>query len=302
MYYNVTFNYRNIRKIGSHCKLHYEQIGPILKLDREHFDEKDNWYRVDNLLQYFKQRNDSRIFGELLSDEILKLHGFQTAQYQVVSLDDNIGLLSPNIQKEGYRYESVATLKRLFPAFSDPFYSDSRKVTIKKIIDFLKQNNPDSEVLIEEIIRKYIIDWFTSQLDYNIRNMTFEISPEGIIRLAPIIDSESAFGATKKGINLQSENIWIPAIPANDPTFKTGPYKEDNFDANILFLLFEYPEIVYGILTEFVNTNYNGLLNKYKQSNNTFSAMTLPDKAISHLDQYFYERQEESEEMRNIIR
>ena len=105
MYYDVSFNPKNIRKLNNKLKLNYEQVGLILGIDKEHFEEKDNWYLIDGAMQYFKKRNDSRIIGELLSDEVLRMHGFVPASYEITNLDDDFGLLSPNIHKEGYRYE-----------------------------------------------------------------------------------------------------------------------------------------------------------------------------------------------------
>ena len=199
MYYDISFNPKAIRKLNNKTKLSYKKVGPVLGIDKQHFLEKDNWYLIDGAMQYFKNRQDSRIIGELLSDEILRMHGFVPATYELANLNDNFGLLSSNIHKEGYRYESVATLHKLFPEFRYT-YNHSRNITLKGIIDFIGDNVPNGEELKTQIIRKYVVDWFTNQLDDNIRNMVFEQNPEGEIHLAKIIDSESSFGATKKGI------------------------------------------------------------------------------------------------------
>ena len=299
MYYKISFNEKKIRNVTSRSKLQYEQIGSILGIDKEHFDEKDNWYYIDGLMQYFKQREDSRILGELLSCEILRMHGFIPATYEIISLDGKIGLISQNIHKEGFRYESVATLHKIFPGFLSKYYSDSRKVTLKKIFEFIDNNVPNSIEIKYQIIRKYLIDWFTNQLDYNIRNMTFEIDNNNNLNLSRIIDSESSFCATKNGINTDLSKIWIPAIPAEDETFRIGPYKIDEYDANIMWLVVEYNDIVMPLLKEFTDTNYDNIIRRYKESEHS-DAITIEDKGLDFLKSYVEEKQQESENFKKI--
>lgn len=299
MYYDITFNERKLRKIDSKCKLTYEQVGPILGIDREHFQEKDNWYKIDAVMQYFKQRGDSRVVGELLSGRILSMHGFETASYEVVMLGDKVGMISPNVHKEGYRYESLATLHRLYPNFSNLYYTDTKRVTLKKIIELLKINVPNSEEVIYQLIRKYVMDWFTNQLDDNVRNLTFELDPEGHLQLAKIIDSESSFGATKKGINTEMNEIWIPAIPYQDELFKTMPTKEDGMDVNIVYLMLDYPEIVMPLLEQLIDTNYDVLIELFRKSPYD-SKFYLPDGGVDFLKAFVNSRQDEAYRMHNL--
>ena len=298
MYYDISFNPKAIRKLNNKTKLSYKKVGPVLGIDKQHFLEKDNWYLIDGAMQYFKNRQDSRIIGELLSDEILRMHGFVPATYELANLNDNFGLLSPNIHKEGYRYESVATLHKLFPEFRYT-YNHSRNITLKGIIDFIGDNVPNGEELKTQIIRKYVVDWFTNQLDDNIRNMVFEQNLEGEIHLAKIIDSESSFGATKQGINSEMSNIWVPAIPYEDVNFRTGPYKtNDGGDINILGLLIDYPEVVIPLLGEFTDTNYDRVINKYKKSNT--SGIYIPEPGVDFIKSFVESRQEESHKISTL--
>ena len=298
MYYDVTFCPRNIRKLNNKRKLSYEQVGKIIGIDKEHFEEKDNWYLVDGAIQYFKSRGDTRILGELLSDEVLRMHGFVPASYELSSMDDKIGLLSPNIHKEGYRYESIATLHKLFPEFRYT-YRHNTDITLNKLLEFIISSVPNGKELAEEVIRKYTVDWFTHQLDDNIRNMVFEQNPKGNIHLAKIIDSESSFGVTKRGIKSELDPIWIPAIPYEDLKFRTGPYKtEDGFDVNILGMLIDYPETVIPLLNDFTDTNYDIAINKYKKDNPT--GLHLPQQGIDFLKGLVDSKQEEASKMSRL--
>ncbi len=295
MYYNITFNKKRITELSRLRKVTYAEAGKLLGIDREHFDEKNNWYRIDGVLQYFKQRGDARVLGELLSDAVLHMHGFETASYRLVTLNGAQGLLSPNVHKDGYRYESLATLHHIYPQFGNPYYTASTSVTLKKImelIDSVSANNPE---LKTQIIRKYVIDWFTHQLDDNIRNLTFEQGPDGKLRLAPIIDSESSFAATKQGIDSRYNKIWVPAIPVEDPEFRTGPITLDGLDANIIALLWEYPETVKKILDEIINSNYIPIINEFQKR--AGNGVGLESEGIDFLKRFVESKQEEASKM-----
>lgn len=292
MYYNITFNKKRIAELNGLKKVTYAEAGKLLGIDREHFDEKNNWYKVNGVLQYFKQRGDARVLGEFLSDAVLHMHGFETASYRLVSMDGATGLLSPNIHRDGYKYESLATLHRLYPQFGNPYYTASTSVTLKKIIELIESVTPNNQELKTQIIRKYVIDWFTHQLDNNIRNLTFEQGPDGKLRLAPIIDSESSFAATKNGIDSKYNKIWVPAIPFDDPEFRTGPMTLDGLDANIISLLWEYPEIVKGILDEIINNNYTPIINEFQKR--AGGAVGIESEGIDFLKRFVEAKQEEA--------
>jgi len=298
MYYDITFNRRKLKQISASQRVAYEQIGPVLGIDREHFEEKNNWYKIDGLLQYFKQREDSRVLGELLSDAVLKMHGFETASYSVSELNGVRGLLSPNVHKEGYRYESVATLHRIYPDFGNPYYSDSRRVTLKRIFEFLNSVDSDNQEIKVQIIRKYVIDWFTHQLDDNIRNLTFEQASDGKLRLATIIDSESSFAATKKGINTDFNRIWVPAIPYEDSEFSSGPSTIDGLDLNIISLLVEYPEIVKTILEEIINNDYEPIIVEFQKKAD--NGVYVSSDAIDFLKRFVEAKQQEANKINRI--
>ena len=91
MYYDISFNPKAIRKLNNKTKLSYKKVGPVLGIDKQHFLEKDNWYLIDGAMQYFKNRQDSRIIGELLSDEILRMHGytnyFQNSDIHIITVE-----------------------------------------------------------------------------------------------------------------------------------------------------------------------------------------------------------------------
>ena len=293
MYNNFVINEKKVRSITSRPKLQYSVIGAAIGIDKKHFEEKNNWYNIDGKMQYFKKRQDARMIGELLSCDVYNIHNVKHASYEVVKMGEDFGLISPNIQKEGFRYESLATLDTIFPAFSNKFYTGSGQITLEKVFELFDYYVPNAEEIKDALIRKYVIDWFTSQLDFNIRNITFEIDSNKNLSLASVIDSESSFGATKNGINLDLPRIWIPAIPVNDPTFRTGPYDEDGYDANIFSLLVDYPIVVTQILKEFVDSNYAKLIEIYS-FNNCSKPLILDNALIEYLKRYIEQRQNEA--------
>lgn len=297
VYCDIIFNPKKIKKISGHCKLTYKQVRAQLNVDKEHFAEKDNWYLVDGIMQYFKQRGDARVLGELLSDEILRLHGFVPAKYRLVNMNGSNGLLSPNVQKKGYKYESIATFHKLMPDFVylNKSYDD---ISLRDILKFIGENVPNGQELQVELIRKYVMDWFTNQLDSNVRNIIFEQDKNGNIHLSDFIDNESAFGVTKKGLDTTLDKIWVPAIPYEDKAFRTGPYKAGGVDVNIFSLLLDYPEVVIPLLKKFSDTNYDKTIAKYKKS--SASGIYLPQEGIDYLKHYIESRQKESDKIRQV--
>ena len=155
VYCNIILNPRNIKKISG-SKLTYNQVKAQLNVDKKHFAEKNNWYLIDNIMQYFKQRGDARILGELLSDEILRLHGFVPAKYSLVNMNGSVGLLSPNVQKKGYKYESIATFRKFMPDFGY-LYKSNDDISLRDILKFIGENVPNGQELQVELIRKYVM-------------------------------------------------------------------------------------------------------------------------------------------------
>ena len=162
-------------------------------LNEEYLREKPTWYEIEGKLQYFKIRNDFRLFTEqfysMFGREIL---GLDTIDYQVayVRTKDPVvkqseevtkcGLLSENFQDPTkYNYYLVSELMK--SKISDFIMYGG--YTLQNLLAFFndyldKKEYKECELFL---IKLFIGDGFTHQEDRNFNNIGFQIPKiEGI--------------------------------------------------------------------------------------------------------------------------
>lgn len=155
-------------------------------LNEKYLKEKPTWYEIDGKLQYFKIRNDFRLFTEqffsMFGKEIMDL---DTVDYKVAYIrtinpliktieeETKCGLLSENFQESGYNYYLVSELMNAeisdFIAFGN--YS------LKSLLEFFKIYLTEDDYKVNELflIKLFISDAFTHQEDRNYHNIGFKI-------------------------------------------------------------------------------------------------------------------------------
>lgn len=163
-----------------------ETLKKKVLLNKEYLKEKPTWYEIDKKLQYFKIRDDFRLFTELFFSifgrEVLDL---DTVDYNVAyvrTIDPLVkpinevtkcGLLSENFQTEQYNYYLVSELLNSqisnFIAYGG--------YTLKNLLAFFKDYLALSEYKKNELflIKLFIADAFTHQEDRNYNNIGFKI-------------------------------------------------------------------------------------------------------------------------------
>ena len=100
-----------------------EVLKKKVSLNEKYLKEKPTWYNIDGKLQYFKIRNDFRLFTEqFYSSFAKKVFDLDTLDYHiayvrtvdpVIAKGDEItkcGLLSENFQENTYNYYLVSEL------------------------------------------------------------------------------------------------------------------------------------------------------------------------------------------------
>lgn len=300
MVYNLGIHKESIKRITNPVRLTKNQVMRAVQIDKNHLDEKNNWYVVANVLSYFKARKDCRLLGELLNKEIYGRFSMATADYQLVRFVlgkketvEKVGLLSSNIQKSDCEYYDVSNLHRLYPEMTRKY----GQYTIKKLLEVLETNQvPGYEALIEEIITTYVLDWFCHQLDRNPKNLLFERSEDGSLSLAPLIDNESSFGINGNGkLDTSYSKLWIPSIPYENEDFSQHPSDFDGHDYNIVSLLIDYSEIVIPVLKQLTDDNFDTVINQYRNTLN--SPIYLSEEGIDYLKRFIYEKQKESDKI-----
>lgn len=300
MVYTLGINKESIKRIINPVRLTKSQVMRAVQIDRDHLDEKNNWYVVANVLSYFKARKDCRLLGELLNKEIYANFHRPTADYQLVRFAlgkkgevEKIGLLSPNIQKPDCEYYDMSNLHRLYPEMTRKY----GQYTIKKLLEVLETNEvPGYQLLQQDIITTYILDWFCHQLDRNPKNLLFERNENGSLTLSTLIDNESSFGINNNGkIDTEYPRLWLPAIPYSEADFASNPIDFEGCDYNIVTLLLDYPEYVIPLLKQLTDSNFDAVINQYRNTLN--SKIYLPEEGISFLRNFVYEKQTESDKI-----
>ena len=148
--------------------------------------EKPSWYDIDNKLQYFKIRNDFRLFSELFFTRFAQnVMGLDTLDYHVANVRTvssrviqakekiEVGLLSTNFQDINYNHYLVGELMKAdtsdFVAYGG--YSLSSLLSFFK--DYLAREDYKANELF--LIKLFISDAFTFQADRNQNNISFRI-------------------------------------------------------------------------------------------------------------------------------
>ena len=205
--------HHNVRTIPIH------ELKELVLLNEAYLKEKPTWYIIDGKLQYFKIRDDLRLFAEqfysLFANQILDL-GALNYQISTISIEDlgtktpSIrGLLSDNFQRPNHNYYLISELMKAEISNLISYGGYSLKNLLSFFKDSLTKENYNDNLLF--LIKSFIGDGFTFQKDRNYHNICFETPAiEGINykkRLQPNVlekspDAKNYFEKTKDGIIL----------------------------------------------------------------------------------------------------
>ncbi len=299
MTYHIKLNSRKIKKYESLGKLSRETVHSIVDIDEALLVEKDSWYFIDSTAHFFKERSDARLAGECLSQAYAEALNENSAKYSVAVLNGCTGLISPNFQdRDKYQYYDLCELYKLLPSFPKTYNS----YTLKKIFEtFAYHYDPAiCYILIRKIIRRYVFDWYTHQMDGNPRNNNFCLDKEtNQLDLGPLFDREQAFGINRSGI-FDDEVLkqWIPAIPYEDLSFKDNPYLIEGLDANIMSLLIDYPELTQEALDWVCSLDADKVLDDFVTRD---EGIILPDETLSYLKGIAEQKNEEKEKLLQLV-
>lgn len=231
-----------------------------VRLSENYLKEKPTWYMIDGKLKYFKVRFDYRLFTEQFFSKFGKdVLGLDTLDYQIASVrafkeedrmgegEKKIGLLSDNFQDDKYNYYLVSEL--LDSEISDLVgYGYSLEGLLNYFKDVLDEESYNK--CKDFLIRLFIADSFTMQLDRNPYNIGFQIpridglkykqrlrqenltglpdrdkyvefGEDGLVKLkgltpSKVYDNERILGVDHKNVLLYNHgDIWTPIWPYN---------------------------------------------------------------------------------------
>lgn len=148
----------------------------------------NHWHKIDGEWYFYKSDGyDFHFVNELLGEIISEFFGLDTIHYKVAKLsvegmEDEYGLVSKNFCNIKYTY------KRCWDFGFEP----RRDLSILKNIKNICHSEEEYQLLLNDLKKFFIRDFYTSQLDRSGNNFLFKITPEGI-RLAPLYDYENSF-------------------------------------------------------------------------------------------------------------
>ncbi len=162
----------------------FNKLKGMVNVNDVYLKEKKTWYVVDSKLQYFKTRDDLRLFSEMFFQEFAsstlnldvlkyKLAYIRRKEDGKIEEKSTLGLLSENFQNPGNNYFLASELFNT--VISDcKKYGDFSLVTL---LNFFKNtiSNKDYLVIKDFLIKLFLVDAFTMQLDRNPNNIGFEI-------------------------------------------------------------------------------------------------------------------------------
>lgn len=162
----------------------FSELKRMVNINDDYLKEKQTWYVIDNKLQYFKKRSDLRLFSEIFFQEFAsKTLNLETLKYSlayirkrktgIIEKESTLGLISENFQTPGNNYYLASELYNT--TISDcKNYGDFSLVSL---LNFFKNTvaKDDYKKIKDFLIRLFLIDAFTMQLDRNPNNIGFEI-------------------------------------------------------------------------------------------------------------------------------
>lgn len=240
----------------------FEKLRNRVAINETLLKEKPTWYEIDGKLQYFKVRNDFRLFSEFFFSMFAsKIMGLQALEYHLAYVrtenrdieqkneKTKCGLLSLNFQDSNYNHYLVSELMQA--EISD--FIAYGGYNLKSLLSFFKDYLTNEDYKENELflIKLFISDAFTVQVDRNPNNIAFQIpvvqDVKYVDRLRPqkiakakvdgvqdvivhdtkrdidvlkgfkpnvVFDSERIFGIDHKDVlNYKKRQVWKPLFP-----------------------------------------------------------------------------------------
>lgn len=299
MTHMIKLNYRHIKNLGIRTKISREMVHYYVDIDENLLVEKDSWYFIDSKAHFFKERNDARLAGECLSQKFAEELGEECAKYYIVKLNNQIGLLTENFQdRSKYEYYDYCELHKLLPAFPKQYNTFS----LKKMLMLLEMDKTSQygDVIVAQIIKRYVFAWYTHQLDSNVRNNNCRRNKNTkVLEVGPLFDCERSFGINRNGEFDESVlKIWVPAIPYDDLSFKDSPYLIEGLDANLLSLVLDYPDKTISALNWVFSIPASKIIDDFA---NADQAIVLPTSTVTYLKCMSEKKEEEKEKILQLV-
>lgn len=189
------------------------------------------WYYVNGEYYYFKDSKSSKFnfINELLGEKISEYFGLDTVHYSIAKLciegmSDNFGIVSKNFCNKEYTYKTAYDYNLL----------KGQDLSVLKRIKRICQSEDEYSLLVDDLKKFFIRDFFTSQRDRHGGNFLFMEKEEGI-SLAPLYDYEHAYDPL-------DVHVYINQIGKLDINDSNTQYllKNDSKFQELLYMLMDF--------------------------------------------------------------
>ena len=150
----------------------------------------NQWIKIENEWYYCKVKQPFYVANELLGEVISQYFGLDTVHYQIIRL------LKDNCEIYEIMSKNICDPNATFKKPSD--FRDFRYYHELEVLDNLHslcKSESEHQLLLSDIKKLFIRDFYVSQNDRNEYNFMFRIDEDGI-RLAPLFDYERSFNPT----------------------------------------------------------------------------------------------------------
>ncbi len=206
-----------------------EKLKKQVELNEAYLKEKPTWYNIDNQLQYFKIRNDFRLFTEqffsMFGREIM---GLDTLDYRVAYVrtilpvkntheeETKCGLLSDCFQSPVYNYYLVSEMMSAEISDLVRYGGYSLQTLLAFFKDYLANDDYQENELF--LIKLFISDAFTHQEDRNYHNIGFKIPKIKGVKYTERLRPERLERHRNKKEYLAINSQGLPGLKGLSPT------------------------------------------------------------------------------------
>lgn len=206
----------------------------------------NNWIKINNKWYYFKKiKSEEKLLNELLGVELAILFNLKTIKYDIAKkeIDTSLfyktyeyGLLSENFKDKNSKYLDVS---------SDSLFFDNKNLSILNKLYFYCSNEQYYNLVLDEIFRMTIFDFYRHEKDRFDFNLFFEKYDTHIL-LGHLHDYELSYNSLDF-FKYNNANALLPIdFPSNEFEYLLSNY--DNFYNYLKFIeIINLKEIIQNI-------------------------------------------------------
>lgn len=246
-----------------------------------------DWLSINGEYYHYKEFN----LNDFIGVELCKKIGINSCNYELIKIDGNIYTISKSFKEKGILYSNSRLLNNNIYSITNEHVSI---YSFNGLIRELKRLNYDENIinlLIHDIIKMSILDYYSRETDRVSNNYLFELKDKNI-KLSPLFDFGESFGFhkgfyEKHGIDcIYSTNDYI--------NFSCNSYEYNKYAHEYNYLI-EYTKLLRSInLMEIINNickKYNLILYKELEDIYKYEESMSKKRLNIRLENYYREKE-----------